>query len=173
MRFEQKVTQAWALELKASCTRAVIADLQAMDRDLLSGEMLSGDSGLANVWEEICAQVQSEQSIDWPTYEVVIDSLVHAEVESLRREQQLAIWAQTDDGWAWVYDHFTDDEGDDAAPLEVDAIVQLIIDEVIAAASNYESKTLYQFLWRLDEEEEEEEDDGVCPTSEPKWQAAP
>jgi len=76
MRIEQSITYAWALELKATCTQAVIAILQTMD-----GEMLSGDSGLANVWEEICAQVQSEQSFDWPVYQGVMDSLVQAEVD--------------------------------------------------------------------------------------------
>jgi hypothetical protein len=161
MRIEQSITQTWAHELKASCTQAVIAELQTMDV-----ELLSGDSGLANVWEEICAQVQSEESVDWPTYQVVIDSLVQAEVELLSREKQLAIWAQTVDGSDWVYGHFTDDDGEEIAPVEVDGIVQLIIDDVMAAASDYESKTLYRFLWAAEgededenEEEEEEEED--------------
>lgn len=170
MRFEQKMTLAWALGLKASCTQGVIAALQTMD-----DEMLSGDSGLANVWEEICAQVQGAQSADWSTYEDVIESLVHAKVELLGREQQLAIWAQTDDGWAWVHDHFDEDDSDDTAPLDVHAVCRLIVEDVISAASDYESRTLYRFLWDAEdeedeeeEEEEEKEEEDVCPASEPK-----
>lgn len=154
MRIEQSITHAWAYELKGSCTQEVIAELQTM-----KDEMLSGDSGLSNVWEEICAQVQGEQSFDWDSYEDVVETAVQGKVELLSREQQLAIWTLTDDGWNWVYDHFNDDDGENLAPMEMSAIVRLITDDVMSAASDFESKALYRFLWGADEEEDEDEEE--------------
>jgi hypothetical protein len=154
MRIEQSISNAWAYELKSSCTQAVIAELQKMREG-----MLSGDSGLQNIWEEICAQVQEEQSVDWQAYEDVIETFVQTEVEQLCRNRQLAIWAQTDEGWSWVYDHFSDDDGESAAPFEVASVVRLVMDDVLSAAADYESKALGRYLSRYDDEAEDDEDE--------------
>lgn len=154
MRIEQAIAHAWALELKESCAKAVISNLQ-----YLAGEMLSGDSGLINVWEEICAQVQGAESAEWSTYQEVIDSLVQVEVDSLGSEKLLAIWVQTDEGQAWVDEYFSADDGHQSAPMDTGGIVQLIMDSVMTSAADYESKSLYRFLQAAESEEDVEDAD--------------
>lgn len=53
MRIEQHLVAAWASQLSDKLIKDAIRSLEAMD----SQEVLSGDSGLKNVWEEICVQV--------------------------------------------------------------------------------------------------------------------
>lgn len=64
MRIEQHLVAAWASQLSDKLIKDAIQSLAAMD----SQEMISGDSGLKNVWEEVCVQVQDEQSIYWEAY---------------------------------------------------------------------------------------------------------
>jgi hypothetical protein len=121
--------------------------------------MLSGDSGLQNIWEEICAQVQLEHSADWWAYEEVMETFIQTQVEQLSRNSQLALWAQTDEGWSWVYDHFSDDDGESAAPLEFASIFRFVMDDVLSAAADYKSKALSRYLSAY-EGEDDDDDDG-------------
>jgi len=167
MRVEKHIAAGWAEQLRAECAEHAIAKFKGM-RDC----MLSGDSGLRNIWEEICAQVQGEESCDWDTYVELIEDFIQGKVEQLPRSAQLALWVLTDEGSDWLEDHFSDDDGDDDAPLDVESITQLVKGSVLSAAADYESPTLYRFLWDADdpqydeedeqdeEEEEEDEEDG-------------
>jgi hypothetical protein len=62
--------------------------LQQQRNDLLSGD----DSGVTNAWEEICVQVQEEQSFYWDTYEATVGQYVGVEVEGLPPYELNAIW---------------------------------------------------------------------------------
>lgn len=55
----------------------VIEGLRQLTNLLLSGV----DSGLKNCWEEICVQVQGEESVDWDAYENTIANFISAELE--------------------------------------------------------------------------------------------
>ena len=69
MRIEQHIVAAWAKLLSETLVKDAIAALEQMD----ANAMLSGDdSGLKNVWEEVCVQLQYEESIFWDT--LVFDS---------------------------------------------------------------------------------------------------
>lgn len=59
-------------------TRKVIADLQRMELTL-SGD----DSELKTTWDEICAQVQYEQSFAWDAYDETVKTLVGGYVSDL------------------------------------------------------------------------------------------
>lgn len=48
------------------------------DKDMLTS---GDDSGLKNVWEEICVQVKSEKSIHWDSYENTIENCISSELE--------------------------------------------------------------------------------------------
>lgn len=119
-------------------------------------EMLSGDSGLQSVWEEVCAQIQGEESADWWAYEDLIQTIALTQIEQLCHNGQLALWTQTSVGWNWVYDHFSDEGGASVAPLELSPVVKLIEDEVLSAASDYASPALSRFLFGRDKDEDDE-----------------
>jgi hypothetical protein len=74
----------------------VMADLQNMD-ELGFGE----DTGLANLWEEICVQRQRGESEVWDAYEETVRLLLEAHVEDLSDLERGAIWLETDQGFDW------------------------------------------------------------------------
>lgn len=163
-RIERHIVNAWARRLAASAVNDVISDLEGMKA------MFSGDSGLANVWEEICAQVQGEESSAWPAYENLVEELLDALVNSLDRDSQLALWATTDAGWDYIYDHHADQDGVEGVPLTSCDIVSKLTREVWAVAANYESPSLYRHIWGEDDpwysDEDDESDEGLYESEE-------
>ncbi len=163
MRIEQHIVAVWAKQLSDKLLKESIYALEQMD----SSEMLSGDdSGLKNVWEEICVQVQDEQSFFWDTYVETMESLLSGYVELFNRDARLALWAVTDEGWAYIYDHHADDEGVEDAPVVEDEIVAKLKDELLSAAASYSNQRITKFLQRhedgydeLEDEQDEAEDD--------------
>ncbi|MGH8432980.1 MAG: hypothetical protein ACRERX_00535 [Pseudomonas sp.] len=158
MRIEQHIVASWAAKLSERAVNDVVLHLEGMEATL------SGDSGLENVWEEVCAQVQREESIDWSIYEDIIVDLLHSVVKALDRDAQLALWAVTDAGWDYIYDHHADKNGAVGAPLDIGAIVAKLKEDVLSAAADYESPSLYRYIWgeddpEYDEDEEYEEDE--------------
>lgn len=164
MRIEQHIVAAWAKQLSDKLLKESIAALEQMD----SSEMLSGDdSGLNNVWEEICVQVQDEQSFFWETYLETMVSLLAGYVGLLDRDARLALWMATDEGWDYIYDHHADDDGVADVPVEEDEIVAKLQYELLSAAASYSNQRIMKFLQRhedgydeLDDDEDEEGDEG-------------
>lgn len=89
---------------KRECTRIarrIIRKLQKMTDALLSGD----DTVLKNTWDEICVQVQFEQSFYWDVYVDEIMHLVSIELNSQPTFVKEAIWLQTDNGLRWIIDN--------------------------------------------------------------------
>lgn len=143
MRIEQHVVNAWADKIASRIIKKAIADLKNMN----SGEMLSGDgSGLKNVWEEVCVQVQDEQSFYWDTYEEAIGGQLARYVELLDQEERLALWLVTEEGWDYVYDHHADDEGVDDVPVCEDDIVRNLKEKMWSTAGCYTNPRIIKFI---------------------------
>lgn len=163
MRIEQHIVSAWAEELAGKLIQDTRDALQKMD----SAEMLSGDSGLKNVWEEVCVQVQGEQSFFWDTYVETIESLLAGFVDLLNSAARMALWAATDQGWDYIADHHADDQEVAQAPVDMDAIVDMLKNKLLAAAADFSNQRVERFLARhedgydeLDGDEDSEDDDG-------------
>jgi len=56
-------------------------------KETLSGE----DTGLLNIWEEICVQVQYEHSFFWDEYDEIARSIVTDIVSKLKPQTQKAV----------------------------------------------------------------------------------
>src|SRR5438270_11611854 len=97
---ESGVVEALANQVCKRLTRKVIAALQKMTSDLLSGD----DSGLESTWDEICVQVQFEQSFSWDAYDMTVRHLAEAQIAKLQRYEREAIWLQTSEGIDWSYE---------------------------------------------------------------------
>ena len=147
MRIEQHVAKAWAKQLTSGIIKKVIADLRKMKSD----EMLSGDdSGLKNVWDEVCVQVQNAQSFYWDAYEETIEGLLNEYIEPLDQDERLALWLATDEGWDYVYDHYADDNGVAAVPVLDEDIVKKLKDEMWSAAGSYTNSRITRFIDRFE-----------------------
>lgn len=78
--------------------RAAMRDLKRYTEGLGSGE----DSGLKNVWEEICVQVQGEESFFWDAYEEMALGHLRSRIERLRETSRKLLWVPSDDALEWL-----------------------------------------------------------------------
>lgn len=68
-----------------------VIDRVVLDLRFDSRSRMSGDSGLRNVWEEVCVQMQGEKSFYWSLYEQHIYSLGLGYIETWSEERVFAI----------------------------------------------------------------------------------
>lgn len=142
----------------------VIEDLKQITTTL-SGD----DSGLRNTWEEICVQVQGEESFFWDEYQTVMHDAILGAIVSVEQRDLASLWLQSEEGWSWRWD--MENAEDDAVNAEVTEIpfVQeeiakhILQKHLIVRAEDYSNQRIAAFLGESDEldeyEEDEDEDD--------------
>ena len=106
-----------AANVEARVTRRVICQLRKITTRL-SGD----DSPLRDAWDEICVQVQGQESVFWSAYLDTIDMTITAFVKDLPQHELAALWLETDRGFDWLFDQDWDDEG--AEIVRAAALVQ-------------------------------------------------
>lgn len=120
-----------------SLVRRFIGDLQEM-QDTLFGD----DSGLENVWDEICVQKQVEESYGWEVYEITVRALIGGSVEEMPHEQKVVLWLLTPEGESWKDENESDDEkpSPDAGDIE-----NYLFDRLMSIASDYVNDRIIQY----------------------------
>ena len=71
---ESLIVHAFAMEACERITRKTIRILQKMDYCLMAGD----DSGLTSTWDQVCVQIQGEESGTWEAYESTIEDILTA-----------------------------------------------------------------------------------------------
>jgi len=138
---ESAIVRAVAEQAARRVTRKVIAALQRI-KDTLSGD----DSELKSTWDEICAQVQYEESFFWETYDTVVRDMLRAYVAELPLYEQQAIWLQTDAGGDWCCEEPEDRE---AYPVRQDEIVDYLAGQYLyAEAGRWSNSRVRAFIDR-------------------------
>jgi hypothetical protein len=156
MRIEEAVTKAWSSVLTQQILAAVMGDLQRLGGDsLLSGE----DSGLENVWEEICVQVQAEESAYGDAYRQTVETFIELHLNGLEHEAKVALWSVTDNGWSWIYDHHEDEDGYLSAPVDESEIVQDLWDKLLTKAEYFTNPNVSRYVGDEDGVEDDYDDD--------------
>ena len=89
---------------------------------------------LRTVWDEVCVQVQGEESLYWDAYLEQIEIFVYHEVACLPRLEREAIWMQTDPGSDWEFDETRLDN--EPPVLEAD-VVQHVLSHLLTIAANW------------------------------------
>jgi hypothetical protein len=137
---ESAVIRAFAEEICQRLTRTMIARLQKMKDGLQSGD----GSGLENIWDEICVQIQDQRSIFWDLYDLTVRQMVEAEVEKLSRHEREAIWLQTTEAGDWEFD----EESEHAHyPVCYDDIVGYVMNKhIYTAACNWNNQRIREYL---------------------------
>ncbi len=134
---KKKCASPRPIRIAQSIVRETIDRLKAMTDCRMSGD----DSGLANVWEEVCVQVQGEQSIFWGVYLATIDALLAPAVQAMDPVVRHALWLKTEGGQDWKFDH--DDEDDVGPPtFNTDDIIEYLNERVLTAAGNFENSAI-------------------------------
>ncbi len=161
------IEKALIQEYATAAREAVVA--QAIDalkncKDTLSPE----DSGLKNVWEEICAQVQGEESCDWDSYLDTMRDFVLIKLEKLPSRDLKALWLKTDEGWSWQYDVNNEEPQTNASanqssdtpsiPFVLDEIAANIVQQLLSLADEYSNKNIDAYLHGGEDDEEEDDE---------------
>ncbi len=122
-------------------TRRATLALQQMPSDLC-GE----GSGLANIWNEMCVQVQHERSFAWNAYDQTARAVVDALVEDLLPHEKAALWLQADTGIDWD----SDDPAERATnPVATEDIVaHLLRDYIYVAAASWFNDRIRAYFHR-------------------------
>jgi hypothetical protein len=129
----------------AQITDKVICQLEIMtDKNMLqSGE----DSGLKNVWEEYCVQVQDEESFLWEAYRHTISQCIGIELDKqpLPVKKILSYISGLDMNSVTDEEQFTYIE---------EAAIKGILDEISNRADSYTNENIERYIARENEEHE-------------------
>lgn len=123
------------------CQRA-IEELQGMTEGLGSGD----DSGLESVWDEICVQMQYEQSVMWEVYVETMEGLLFGLVEELPTHEQEALWLVTDPGEEW--DCEDEDQREPYPVLHDDMVRHLLNEHLLPEAGRWSNDRISAYLER-------------------------
>ena len=135
---ERAILKILADKIALRITKKSIAELQKI-KSTLSGE----DTPLKNAWDEICVQIQGEESLFWEVYKETVNQIIRFYISKIEPYERNALWLQTDAAIDWMYDYDTDDE----PPASEDDIVEYIFNEFIyKKADEYTNHRIRKFL---------------------------
>lgn len=137
------IIEAWAAQLRLQVVDAAIDGLMEMGGDALqSGD----DSPLESIWEEICVQVQGEQSALWDLYEDIVKDQIEFELRKLSLEARSALWLQTEAGWHWAATCRMENAMA-RVPTDDSDVITALIASVYERAADYESENIDEYKW--------------------------
>ena len=138
IKSESDIVTALADDVTSAISEQVISALDKHDT------MTGDDSGLSNVWEEVCVQIQGEHSNFWSAYDDMVYAYVHDALAKRPVYQQIAVWLQTPAG----IDEYYDDERDPDEVLAYDtgAAANSVVSHIYAAASDYSNEAIEEYL---------------------------
>lgn len=159
MRIEQFVVAHFAEQLANQTVERVIQTLHNTKDGMTSGD----ESGLQSFWEEICVQVQAEESAYFESQMSLIEYGIKTQLKRLHRTELMALWLETIEGAMWLDENLQAHDANDILPICLDDIVLGILDAVLNRATNFESDNVYRFLHgTADSEYGDEEGEDEC-----------
>ena len=121
-------------------SRKVVRCLQRMTKGMQSGD----DSGLRNVWDEGCVQVQGEHSVMWDVYLETIRDMITGHLANLDGAVKQAIWLQTNSGMEWD----PDDEDNDIFYADDEIADYILSDYLLFSAADWTNGRIEKFKER-------------------------
>ena len=91
MNCQDKIISDLAYTACENISRTVIRSLTKMTDGMQSGD----GTFLKNIWDEVCVQVQAEESVMWDSYVDTIEVLILDKLAGLDATTKQAIWLQT------------------------------------------------------------------------------
>lgn len=148
MEYQGKIMSSLADgQCKWICQKT-ISFLQKMTDGMQSGD----DSPLENLWEEVCVQVQYQESMLWDFYTDYMQSIISSQLKKLNAITCYAIWLQTDAGEEFLFDYEEHEEsGDPIDALEYlydehDVLNHILNDYVLPEADNARNARIEKYL---------------------------
>ena len=142
MKSEHDILSKFANEIAERITRKCVVEFQKMKDTFSTGD---SDSGLANAWDEICVQIQEQESLYWEDYDEMVRLFVASHVEELKLHEKLALWFQTEKSLDRQYE-YVEKKGTYFSVDDV-YIVQYVIQEYLySKAAHWSNKRIRAFL---------------------------
>jgi|GEM_PF-1565541 len=142
MRAEKYIVRHWASRLE----KLVVAQTKRQLKKFGKSNTLSGDaSNLRNIWDEICFQQQVEESFYWSAYQDLIDQTLLNQLQHLDQASLLALWAQTDSGFDWFFDHHADEDGHEHAYVDYEAVVHQLRRQLLQNATDENNSVVNEY----------------------------
>jgi hypothetical protein len=138
MDYRDRVISAIAERDRKRICRKVILQLQKMTEEMQSGD----DSPLSNIWDEVCVQVELQESVMWKTYLDTIRSLITRELDRLDIPSKQAMWLQTSNGLKWEIE----EENPQHTPYSDEDIVEFVLEDLLNTASNWTNKRIARYM---------------------------
>jgi hypothetical protein len=135
------MTESAATVAKRAARRAVRALTEMRKGYLLSGD----DSGLVNVWKEICVQVQLQESVFWDAYDRTVWDIIYWDVKNLPQPVLTTLWLETIPGEDWLCDQ---DEQVGAVPYCVEDVVEHVKGILYSMAGDWSNRRIQAYLNR-------------------------
>jgi len=146
-----RLVEEFADAARARISRKVILGLRR-----IPGMQREAGWKRATAWDEICVQVQTEESFYWElAYISTIEQLIGTEIQSVSKCEMCAMWLQTQEGSDWLTDlDFPDEEVTDqtdytSVPYDNESVVALILRNVLNEAANYENARIRSYVDEL------------------------
>lgn len=139
---QDRIVKALARAVALRLSRRAVVRLQKAHHTL-SGD----DSELKTTWDEICAQVQGDESQFWDAYESAMSDALAWDVSQLPIHEKQALWLQSPEGEDW--DCQDDERKEVEPPVSDDDIVRhLVQDYLLAEAGRWSNPRIRAFLDR-------------------------
>lgn len=150
-----------AQEARQIAQQLVESWVRQLQRQKRNSNMLHSpeDSGLENLWDEICVQVQGEHSLFWELEQEYLYQLIYHQLEKRCTQNQLRIlWLQTSpfedffEEWCREQeDAQRNNPGQHFGPAFpqsycLEDVAQWCLDQLLTAAVNYENKRINEYL---------------------------
>ncbi len=133
------IVRAVAKEVGERIARKVMREMLKLPAGLLGD-----DSGLKTAWDEVCVQIQYDQTVYWDAYEDVIHRSVAEQVEKLAEHEAQAIWLQTGEGTDWQCE---ESENREPNPMYAADIINYIAREyVYREAGNWSNRRIRTYI---------------------------
>jgi len=139
--YKDKIISKYAIEQCKKVSNKVILEYQKMTEGMQSGD----DTPLKSIWDEICVQVQGEESFFYDVYLDMIRSSIQFHITDLDNEIKQAIWLQTDQGMEW---ECGDDNHDKLLYCDEDIVDYILNHFVLSSAADWTNKRIEKFLER-------------------------
>lgn len=152
LNFYENIISKQANKLRSCIVKKCIENFQSCKRN--SNMMQSSlDSGLENIWDEICVQTQTEYSCYWFAYEDYIRSIIASLLKEMFDDNELMIlWLQTNQCTEWISHYYDDDLSEDFCKYKepddysFNDIIDLIFEDIIDTAANYNNDRIDEYL---------------------------
>ncbi len=148
MYYKDTIISAIAADACEKVSGKVVRSLRQMTKGMQSGD----DSPLKNIWDEICVQVQTQESEMWEAYLDTVSRVIQSELKPLKVEILQAIWLQTDAASDWEseiedkIEYGEIKEAETKAPCDRDEIAEYILHEfVLNKAADWTNRRIRKF----------------------------